>query len=365
MSWIALSDRNRQIFDLNGIGATSGASTPAAELTPNSLLTRGSILFETSLAGDGRPRNLLSFHRDHPWTSSLSLQELPTGGIALVITQGSDLFHTVLEHDAVTQAEKLRVTYSWDAPKRWGRLVVERIGGGKVFLKELRDPKPLLLSDLRILTLDPMQRQMDSALSYFAISTEVEPVGPMPSLALHLPVLTSQGYRPAGEIRRGDLLRTDAGGLVPVLQVLRRTVPARGSFAPVRLRAPYFGLRQDIIVGAAQQLRSAGSAEEYLFGRPRVLLPAAHLINGVSAIRYDQADTITYCQFLLPRNEACVAAGTTLETLFLGRSRRNAALMQASLLSGEDRSRLPEHRAPAYPVLDHFEAITLAELRAA
>ena len=119
------------------------------------------------LPGDGRPRKLLGYRRDHPWVSSLSIQELPTGGIALVVTQGREVFHTVLEHDAVTQAEELRVTYSWDAPARWGRLAIEQVRSGKVFLKELQDPKPLLLSDLRVMTLDPMQRQMDRSVLVF------------------------------------------------------------------------------------------------------------------------------------------------------------------------------------------------------
>lgn len=363
MAWIALSDQTRQVFDLNGIGAAQ--PDRGLEMGANDLLTRGSILFEMRLPGDGRPRTLLSYHRDHPWISSLSIQELPTGGIALVITQGQEVFHTVVQHDAVTQAEELRVTYSWDAPARWGRLAIERIGSGRIFLQELKDPKPLLLSDLRIMTIDPMRRQMDRTVIFFAISDEVEPIGPMPGLSSHVPVLTDRGYRAAHSIRRGDLLRTADQKLVPVLQVLSREVPAFGSFAPVRLRAPYFGLRQDVIVSAEQRLRSGGSAVEYLFGRPHVRIPAQHLINEVSAIRHRGVDTLRYYQYLLPENETCIAGGTALETLFLGRSRRDAALMRASLLSAVERSRLPEHVAPNYPLLDHFEAITLAELRAA
>ena len=363
MGWIALSDSNRQVFDLQGIGGARGTLTEV--LSPSGLLTRGSILFEMRLPGDGRPRKLLGYHRNHPWVSSLSLQELPTGGIALVITQGQDVFHTVLEHDAVTQAEELRVTYSWDAPNRWGRLAIERIRSGKVFQKVFRDPKPLPLSDLRVMVMDPLQRQMDRSVRFFAISTQVEPIGPMPGLTAQVPVLTAQGYRAAQTLRRGDLVRTPDDTLVPILHVVKREVPAVGSFAPVRLRAPYFGLQRDILVGAEQRLWSSGSAVEYLFGKPQVRIPAAHLINGVSAMRHPATDTVTYWQFLLPGNEPCVAAGTTMETLFLGRNRRDKALMEASLLSHVDRSRLPEHITPGFPLLDHFEAITLAELRAA
>jgi hypothetical protein len=367
MGWIALSDQTRQVFDLAGIGATAadGLRPVRHDLSPNSLLVRGSLMFEMRLPGDGRPRRLLGYHRDHPWISSLSVQELPTGGIALVITQGRDVFHTVLEHDAVTQAEELRVTYSWDAPARWGRLAIERIRSGRVFLKELHDPKPLLLNDLQVMTLDPLQRQMDRSVLFFAVSDAVEPIGPMPSLTAQVPVLTDRGYRAAARIRRGDLLRTGSGELVPVLHVISREVPSLGSFAPVLLRAPYFGLQRDLVVGAEQYLRTAGSAVEYLFGRSHVRIPATHLVNGVSAIRPRVGDTLRYYQFVTPGNEPCIAAGALLETQFLGRKRRDAALMRASLLSEVERARLPEHLAPSCPLLDQFEAITLAELRAA
>ncbi|MDX1781052.1 MAG: Hint domain-containing protein [Thalassovita sp.] len=365
MSWIAISDQNRQAFDLNGIGGGAEPRPGPQDLTPNSLLARGSILFETKLPGDGRPRKLIGYHRDHPWVSSLSVQELPTGGIVLVVAQGADVSHTVLQHGAVAQAEELRVTYSWDAPARWGRLAVERIASGQLFVKEVHDPKPLLLSDLRVMALDPLQRQLDRGLSFFAVSTDIEPVGPMPGLSGSVPVLTDWGYRAAHQIRRGDLVRVPGQASQPVLAVVRRAVPARGSFGQVRLRAPYFGLQRDIVVGAEQRLRIGGSAVEYLFGKKKVLVPAGHLVNGVSALRHDRAETVTYHQFLLPGNEPMLAAGVPLETLFLGRLRRRKDLIGASLLAGYERSRLPEHATPAFPVLDHFEANTLAELRAA
>jgi hypothetical protein len=54
-----------------------------------------------------------------------------------------------------------------------------------------------------------------------------------------------------------------------------------------------------------------------------------------------------------------------LETLFVGRMRRNAALVGASVLSDVPRGLIPEHHRAGYQVLRSFEAITLAEARAA
>lgn len=364
MGWIALSDQNRQIFDLSGL-EPNAAPHVSERLTPNSLLARGTLLFETKLPGDGRPRQLLSFHRAHPWVSGLTIQEMPTGGIVLVITQGTEVFHTVLEHGAQAHGEELRVSYSWDAPRRWARLAVERISSGNIYMRELQTAKPLLLSDLRLLTLDPAQRQMDRGVTFLAISTDVEPIGPMPGLTGRVPVLTNFGYRPAAHIKRGDVLRVPGQGAVPVHDVISCTVPARGSLQPIRLRAPYFGLQRDIIVCAQQRLRIGGSAVEYLFGCQEVLVPAGHLVNGVSALRYTQAETVTYYQFVTPRNEPFQTAGPTLESLYLGRLRRSKNVLKSSLLADSNRAYLPEHSTSLLPVLDHFEATTLAELRAA
>ncbi|MFU8881639.1 MAG: hypothetical protein ACNA7Q_04670, partial [Rhodobacterales bacterium] len=67
----------------------------------------------------------------------------------------------------------------------------------------------------------------------------------------------------------------------------------------------------------------------------------------------------------LPSHEAILAAGTAVESLFIGRIRRHPSKLAASLLTGAERSRLPDHASLAYPVLRSFEAITLAERRAA
>ena len=77
---------------------------------------------------------------------------------------------------------------------------------------------------------------------------------------------------------------TRGGGVVPVLHKLDRVVPARGSLAPVRLRAPYFGLLDDVIVAPEQRLVIDGSEVEYLFNQEAVLVPARHLVNGFAAM---------------------------------------------------------------------------------
>lgn len=366
MAWIAISDHDEQRFSLSGLGSDAGrAATQREKLSPDTLLTRGSILLETRLAPEGCLQTLLSYRRMHPWVSGFSIQSIPNGGIAVVVNQGAEVFHTALAHDGTGRGDTLRITWSWDAPARWGRLAIERVGSDRLFLSRVDMPKPLMLADLQVMAMDPMQRHLDPDVSFFALSDDIEPVGPMPTLTTHVPIATPYGYRMAGQLKRGDLVRTADDWSVPVLDTVRRTVPARGSFRPVRLRAPYFGLTQDIIVAPQQRLVIGGSDVEYMFGQERVLVPAGHLVNGTAAQFCSAGTTASYTQIVLPEHEAMQAPGTLLESLHLGRLRRKPDHLNASLLCHHDRSVMPEHANPAYPVLKHFEAVTLAQKRAA
>lgn len=363
MAWIALADQAEQVFARSGIGSDAGRAATVRS-GDDALLTRGSLVIESRLASDGRPLTLWSWSRSHPWTSALSVQSIPGGGVVLIMQQGNDTLHATTAIDGVGPGETLRITLSWDTPTRWARIALERIGTDQIAMSTLDGAMPFSLGDLSAMFTGP-DREMDRRVSFAALSTEIEPVGPMPALTARVPLAISLGAREAAQVRRGDLVRSDTGDLVPVLQVLRRVVPARGSFRPVRLRAPYFGLRQDIIVSPEQRLVIGGSEVEYMFGRERVLVPARHLVNGVSAMYCTGGHTVTYCGLILPRNEAIMTAGVALETVFIGRIRRKRAALAASLLHEFDHKLLPEHAKSAYPVLRPYEALTLVEERAA
>jgi hypothetical protein len=206
---------------------------------------------------------------------------------------------------------------------------------------------------------------MDRHMKFLALSTQIEPIGPMPSMTAHVPLATPWGQREVARLKRGDVVSAADGAGVPILQTVRRVVPARGSFRPIRLRAPYFGLLRDILVAPEQRLVIGGSDVEYMFGRERVLVPARHLVNGVSAMHASGGVTVTYHDLVLPGCDVVQAAGAPLETMFIGRIRRKPVMLAASLLAVFDRNGLPEHALSTYPVLRPFEAITLAETRAA
>lgn len=364
MAWIALKDHAERRFAKGGLGCDAGRAD-TSQLRDDGLMVRGSLVMESRLASDGRPLQLLSYACTHPWHRGLSIQSIPGGGIVLVSVQGDDTFHAAVALEGTGAGDSLRITYSWDAPARWARLAIERIGTDEIAIITLDAPKPFGMEDLRAIFLDPSQGLLDRHVQFLALSTAIEPIGPMPTLTAHVPVATPYGWRKASTIKRGDLVHSLRGDILPVLHVVQRVVPARGSFRPVRMRAPYFGLRQDILIAPDQRLVIGGSDVEYMFGREHVLVPARHLVNGISAMHSTGNVTATYFHVILPGHEVILAGGTPLESLFIGRIRRKPEMQRASLLANIDRSTLPEHAHAAYPVLKPFEAITLAEQRAA
>ncbi len=363
MGWIALTGRDGGQFAPHGIGGTGRQGPPPPD--PTELLPRGTLLLETRPAIGRRPQTLLSFGRTHPWNGSFSLQLLPSGGVALIETQERDVRHAILPFRPDDRSDSLRISYSWDAPGRWGRLSLERPGIIGVRSIAVPPPHPMPLADLRTAFTDPRQRHLDPEVIFAALSDEVEPVGPMPGLVGEVPVRTPAGYVEAGRLRRGDCVRGTGGAVVPVLHRLSRSVPSAGSFRPVRLRAPYFGLRADIVVAPHQRLVIGGSDVEYLFGSEAVLVAACHLVNGSAAVHAEAGPLTCYHGLVLPEHEEIEAAGARTESLYLGRIRRKPEIVSMSLLAGFNRARLPEHPRPLWPVLKSYEAIALAMTRAA
>ncbi|MEO0939545.1 MAG: Hint domain-containing protein [Pseudomonadota bacterium] len=364
MAWIGLTDRKEGRFAPFGLGAARSV-TPILDDGPGALLTRGTLVVEAQLLPDGRPQDLFGFEASHPWPRRLVIQVLPNGSISLVHQQADRVCHAVLRWPATERAETIRISYAWDAPKGMGQLALEQPETGGVETVNISAPMPLMIQDVHAMMLGHSGRITARDVAFAAVSTQVEPVGPQPSLTADVPVATPYGYRAAGTLQRGDTVLTEQAGVVPVLHRVDRTVPARGAFQPLRLFAPYFGLVQDIVVAPSQRLVIRGSEVEYLFGREAVLVPARHLLNGHVGRVEPSGSLVRYTQLVLPGHETVMTAGTWSESLYLGRIRRHAPRVAQSVLAGCARSLLPEHAKPAFPVLRRFEAVTLADQRAA
>lgn len=369
MSWIGLTDGQNSWFAPDGLAQLCNDQTaeqlPAHQMASNLPLPQGSLVAETHVSPYDRPQTLLGVTSPDGTGFRLTLQAVPGGGVVLVIHKDDKTCHAAVNLDTGGRADVLRVTYSWETSHGLGRLTVEQPGTFRVIQRTLEDPVALSLQDMEICIQTEGARVMSSDMSFLATSNRIEPIGPMPSLAADVPIMTADGYRLAGRLQRGDVVQTASGALVPILAKVIRTVPAAGQFTPIRLRAPYFGLSQDIVTSPVQRLVIGGSRVEYMFGAEHVLVPAGHLLHGKAATRGSHLPLTTYCQFLLPDHEAILAAGTFVESLNIGRLRRRRDILRASMMWQFPSARLPEHARAAYPELREFDALTLAAQRAA
>ncbi|MGH1576757.1 Hint domain-containing protein [Planktotalea sp.] len=349
--------------------AWSGGGNTAAShssVTPEAMIETGALVIEAPLPSDTRAATLLEVASLHPQPSLLRIQSIPGEGFSVLLSCGSEVFHALISHTLQARVDSFRLTLNWDSHTGNGLLSIEHPGDDAVlFTRELANcipmPGTLILGSLS---------EMQSAcalenLTYIGFHKGALAVGPTPTLDYHTPVLTPQGYRKIGTLQPGDTVVSSSGDIVPVLGVFKKVTPALGSNAPVRLRAPYFGLQSDLVMAGTQRLIVGGSDVEYTFGRDTVLIPAQHLINGTAAIAQPTRGTMTYFQLLLPQSEAFIASDLTLESLFIGRLRRRKGVFNYTTLAALPRNLLPEHAKTVSQILQPFEAITLAAMRAA
>ena len=366
MAWIAIADHTDVQFDVRGLGPNGArAKANVRSLPPDLLVPQGSLVIETGLSPHKKPQPLLTFDQGIAGGLQISLQAIPGGGLTLVIANGDDLHHCTIGHAETGRTDLLRITFTWDAPARVGTIAAERTGTQAIALHPVKAPKPILMRDLHALFLGDGRHNFSEDVVYFAAATHITGIGPAPTLTPETPIATPRGYQPVGTLRRGDTVLTDAGDVVPVLHRIDSEVPARGLHKPMVLRAPYFGLQQDITVAPHQHLVIRGSEVEYLFGHEAVLVPAHHLAGAPTASAPYRAGTIRYSQLLLPAHEAVNAAGTFAESLYIGRIRRKPHLLAVSRLADLDEAFLPDHGKSLYPVLRAFDAQVLADYRAA
>ncbi len=350
MSWIAIAGEGQNWTEPERVGQGQAGA----------LLPCGTLLIETALDVADRPRRLLTLERDLPWRGRLSLSWLPGAALSLEVTQGARMLNVVLPLSLEMREHVLRVSYVWNAPGKVGRLAVERTDGTVLAWTTTEAPPPMAVSDAKALG-----RMTPGDGMIAALSDRVEPLGPVPTLSAQVPVDTPFGARAVGALSCGDTLLTRDGAVVPVLARVTRRVPALGGFRPVRLFAPYFGLQSDLVVAPGQGLVIGGADVSYLFGCEAVLVQAASLVNGVAAAHEDCGPLIDWHHILLPGHEALCAAGAELESLYVGRLRRRRDLLAQTLLADVPGGLLPEHGGTKLKVLRPYEAVVLAEARAA
>lgn len=174
----------------------------------------------------------------------------------------------------------------------------------------------------------------------------------IPALASGAVVPTARGPRPVESLQAGDRLITVTGEALPLRWVERRARLCLGRGAPVRLRAPYFGLEQDICVTPETRVMRSGPTVEYLFGEERVLVRAGDMILSPGAHR-DRRRPVQEFHHLMFDDHACVA---------VDRCGVESALLADVIAAGDaggGRNLSETDRTPCLPVLNRVSTQAL------
>lgn len=134
-------------------------------------------------------------------------------------------------------------------------------------------------------------------------------------------IATSTGLRKVETLVAGDLVLNDRGEPKPVLWVgasrfSLAQLRADPNLRPIRIAADAIvpGLPSaDLMVSPQHRVVLEGAACELLFGEPRVLVPAKHLVGTLAEAAVPEAD-ITYYHVLLEEHEILIANGLASES---------------------------------------------------
>lgn len=130
-------------------------------------------------------------------------------------------------------------------------------------------------------------------------------------------IATPDGERPAESLQPGDLILTQDDGPQPLRWRGARTVPAKGDFAPIHIRANTFGQHRDLLVSPLHRVLIRDNLAELLFGEAEVLVAARDLVNDRSVTRRTGGE-VTYVHLLFDRHQVVFSEGLETESFLPG-----------------------------------------------
>jgi len=360
MSWVGLRDKQTMHYSPAGLGQWS---TAAVDL--NGLLPKGTLMVQCTVQQDESGATFLDYRGESPWVTGLSLQLNAQGLLVLTQTQGAFRRVFTLPTGLVSRSASVVITFTWDAPARTAVLSVEIVETGEVISAKMQAPLPLSLRDAVRISTDPAQCAIADSVVFLAIADRIMPHGPLPSLSGQTPLPTPTGDVAIMGLKAGQLVNTADGGTAQIRWVGQATLPARGRYAPKRLRAPHHGAARDLICAPGQRVHLVGSEVEYLFATDMVSVAVGQFSEGVCSAVPPNALTQTYYQLLLDRPATIQTGGVTLECFDSTPLMRKPSLRAYSVLKDLPAEVLPQRPSSEVPLLQDYEALTLCRLRAA
>ena len=359
MSWVGLWSAGHGAYSPAGLGRRS---TRVVDL--NGTLPRGSLLLQFSVDVTAGHQVVLDHAATAPERSALRIAVSPDGLLTLSRQYGSDRQTWTVATGQSGRIRDVTLILTWDAPARRARLAVEIADTGCQVIRSSRVVLPFALRDGVRLIADPRSRRLHPSVAFLAVADHVMPLGPLPALAATTPVPTPEGLQPLAQMRPGQLVTLADGSAAQLRWVGSADLPARGRFAPLRLKAPYYRATRDLVGSADQRIHLRGSEVDYLFATPAVACAIGDLSDGVTPVIPPPRDTYRYWGFLLDRPGTLRIGGLDVEGLDVDRLRRDPALRSASVLADLPDELLPQAEADV-PVLRGFETRTLCALRVA
>lgn len=133
-------------------------------------------------------------------------------------------------------------------------------------------------------------------------------------------IVTPRGARPIETLEVGDLVMTMDHGMQPIRWIGKRTLPAVGQHAPVRIAASSrFGNERDLIVSQQHRMLEGNARASLLFGQDEVFAAAKHLIDGTE-VTLEEGGDVTYFHMLFDEHEVVFAEGARSESYYPGAS---------------------------------------------
>lgn len=121
------------------------------------------------------------------------------------------------------------------------------------------------------------------------------------------------GSKAIEDIETGDLVTTMDNGAQPVRLVMRQTVRAYGSFAPVLFEAGSIGNERPFMVSPEHRMLITDWRAELLMGCDEVLVAAKHLVNGKN-VRIVEGGVVEYIHMLFDAHQIVFADGCASES---------------------------------------------------
>lgn len=257
---------------------------------------------------------LLDFHSAIGWPRTFTLFHDPLAGLVLIHRQGQSVARHALPGPLPQQGGTGRLSLRFDAPGRSWEIRLEFLDAADTpaQLASGKNPLPIRLDDLHALSEGQARVSRHAAVLWFGLTRGADLPARAPWIGPRTPIETARGPLMAGRLKPGDLVASADGGLLPLRRITRLDLPACGSFAPVILRAPFFGASQDLLVASDQRLALSGPEVEYVFGEDEVLVEAGALVDGRSALAEQRRAVASVLMLEFDRPVLLIADGCAL-----------------------------------------------------